>query len=98
MIDISSKPVLIDKEEVENLRFPKEEILTSKEDIATRKINLERATTLGNIEHIKFKIVFADEKGVKMVDTTVWGLTNERVILKKGSVIPIHRVIDVKYV
>jgi predicted DNA-binding protein (UPF0251 family) len=98
MIDISSKPVLIDKEEVENLRFPKEEILTSKEDIATRKINLERATTLGNIEQIKFKIVFADEKGVKMVDTTVWGLTNERVILKKGSVIPIHRVIDVKYV
>jgi hypothetical protein len=97
MIDISSKPVLIDKEEVENLRFPKEEILTSKEDIANRKINLERATTLGNIEQIKFKIVFADEKGVKMVDTTVWGLTNERVILKKGSVIPINRVIDVKY-
>lgn len=97
MIDIGSKPVLIDKEEVENLKFPKEEILKTKEDIALRKINLERATTLGNIDQIKFKIVFADDKSVKMIDTTVWGLTNERVILKKGVVIPIHRVIDVKY-
>jgi len=97
MIDISSKPVLIDKEEVVNLKFPKEEILKTKEDIAARKINLERATTLGNLEQIKFKIVFADDKKVKMIDTTIWALTSERVILKKGVVIPINRIIDVKY-
>ncbi|MCC7050544.1 MAG: hypothetical protein IT239_02035 [Bacteroidia bacterium] len=97
MIDISSKPVLIDKEEVVNLKFPKEEILKTKEDSAARKINLERATTLGNLEQIKFKIVFADDKKVKMIDTTIWALTSERVILKKGVVIPINRIIDVKY-
>jgi hypothetical protein len=27
-----------------------------------------------------------------MVDTTVWGLTEERVILKQGVVIPIERI------
>lgn len=97
MIDFTAKPVLIDKEEVLNLKFPDNEILKSNEEIANRKINLERATTLGNSEHIKFKIVFADDKGVKMINTTVWGLTDKLIILKKGAVIPIHRIIDVKF-
>ena len=69
-----------------------EEVLTEKEDILQRKSDLDRAMTLGNLEHVKMKIYFEDDASKKMVETTVWGITNERVILKKGVVIPIHRV------
>ena len=83
---------LIPKEEVLGLEFPAEDILNSKEDIAERRIELERALSLGNLDHIKVRIVFSDNKGRKAVETTVWGLTDKRVILKGGAVIPIHRV------
>ena len=47
---------------------------------------------LGNLEHTKIKIYFEDDKSRKLVETTVWGVTDKRVILKKGVVIPINRV------
>jgi hypothetical protein len=74
------------------LKFPAEEVLKEKEDILQRKTDLDRAMALGNLEHVKMKIFFEDEVSKKMVETTVWGITNERVILKKGVVIPIHRI------
>ncbi|MFY8097357.1 MAG: hypothetical protein ACOVMH_06025 [Flavobacterium sp.] len=83
---------LIEKEAVEQLKFPAEEVLKEKEDILQRKTDLDRAMALGNLEHVKMKIFFEDEVSKKMVETTVWGITNERVILKKGVVIPIHRI------
>lgn len=83
---------LIEKEEVEGLKFPSEEVLSEKEDILQRKTDLDRAMTLGNLEHVKMKIFFEDDASKKMVETTVWGITNERVILKKGVVVPIHRI------
>jgi hypothetical protein len=83
---------LIEKEAVEQLKFPTEEVLTDKEDILQRKNDLDRALALGNLEHVKMKIYFEDDASKKMVETTVWGITNERVILKKGVVIPINRI------
>lgn len=90
------KHTLIDKEEVLNLKFPNDEVLKSKEDIAYRKIDIERATSLGNLEHTKFKIVFDDGQGIKQVETTIWAMTDKRIILKKGAVIPINRIIELK--
>lgn len=83
---------LIEKEAVEQLKFPTEEVLIDKEDILQRKNDLDRALALGNLEHVKMKIYFEDDASKKMVETTVWGITNERVILKKGVVIPINRI------
>jgi hypothetical protein len=91
------KPVVIDKEEVLNLRFPDVEVLSNADEIARRKMELERATTLGNTEQSKYKIIFEDDKGVKMVETTIWAMTDKRIVLKKGAVIPINRVHDVKF-
>ncbi len=86
----------IEKEQIENLKFPSTEVLTDKEKINERKAELDRALTLGNREHSKIKIYFEDDSSCKVVETTVWGVTDKRVILKQGVVIPIHRVHSIK--
>ncbi len=83
---------LIDKESIASLNFPKTEVLEDKEEIASRKTNLERALSLGNLEHVKIKIYFEDDSSKKMVETTIWGVTDNRVILKQGVVIPVNRI------
>lgn len=92
-----TKYQVIDKEAVSNLRFPEEDVLSDAEAIKARYADLQRALSLGNLEHSKIKIYFADDTSAKMVDTTVWGLTDKRVILKQGAVIPINRVLKVKF-
>lgn len=82
----------IDKEKIESLKFPINEVLTDQVAIKERETELNRALTLGNLEHTKIKIYFEDDLSKKIVETTVWGVTDKRVILKQGVVIPIHRV------
>ena len=83
---------LIDKELIASLNFPKSDVLEDKEDISGRKNDLDRALSLGNLEHVKIKIYFEDDMSKKMVETTIWGVTEERVILKQGVVIPVKRI------
>ena len=83
---------LIDKELIASLNFPKSDVLEDKEDIAERRNNLDRALSLGNLEHVKIKIYFEDDMSKKMVETTIWGVTDSRVILKQGVVIPVNRI------
>lgn len=91
-----NKPTLIDKENISGLKFPDSDVLTSKDQIKIRLANLDKALKLGNLEHGKIKIIFEDSEGIKQVDTTVWGVTDKRVILKQGAVVPIHRIHEVK--
>ena len=90
------QPVLVSKEDVSGLKFPHEEVLTSKDEITLRHSNLERALKLGNIEHNKIKIIFQDSTGLKQVETTIWGVTDKRVILKQGVLIPISCIHEVR--
>ena len=83
---------LIDKEVIPTLNFPKDEVLGDKEAISSRKNDLDRALSLGNLEHVKIKIYFEDDASKKMVETTIWGVTDNRVILKQGVVIPVNRI------
>ncbi|MES2515063.1 MAG: hypothetical protein V4580_13010 [Bacteroidota bacterium] len=83
---------IIEKEKIETLKFPTEEVLFDKELIKERESELNRALALGNLEHAKIKIYFEDDQSRKLVETTVWGVTDKRVILKQGVVIPINRV------
>ena len=83
---------IIEKELISSLHFPKIDVLEEKEDVSRRRIELDRALSLGNLEHSKIKIYFEDDESKKMVETTIWGLTDERVILKQGVVIPINRI------
>jgi hypothetical protein len=89
---MSTKFELIDKEIIASLNFPKSDVLEDKDEITSRKNELDRALSLGNLEHVKIKIYFEDDKSKKMVETTIWEVTDSRVILKQGVVIPVNRI------
>lgn len=82
----------MEKEEVATLVFPHEDVLDDKLAISQRKQDLERASALGNTDHVKIKIYFKDDVANRVVETTIWGVTDQRIILKKGVLIPIHRI------
>ena len=85
----------IEEEEVSKLNFPSDEVLFTEQEIAQRRIALERAPMLGNLDHIKIKLFFEDEREKLFVETTVWAVTTDRVVLKQGVTIPIHRICKV---
>jgi hypothetical protein len=89
-------PILIEKEQISSLHFPKNDVLHTEDAKKQRLNNLERAMKLGNLEHNKIKIYFEDDTSQKLVETTIWSVTNERIILKQGMVIPINRIYDVE--
>lgn len=86
----------VQKEDINQLHFPNEEVLVNTEAAGERRLALERAVVLGNTYKGKTKIVFEDSEGVKQIETHLWGLTDKRVILKQGIVIPINRIHEVK--
>ncbi len=89
--------VLVQKEEVENFHFPASEVLTDPTAIKQRQADLERATTLGNVEHNKIKIFFEDDDTYKVVETTIWATGEDNIVLKKGVTVPIHLIHRIKF-
>lgn len=94
---IKNKFEMVDKERIAYLKFPQEDVLSDENIKKERWQELQRATTLGNLDKIKFKIFFADDQGHKYTETTIWGLTEKIVILKQGIMIPVHRIFGIKY-
>ncbi len=91
-----TRPVEIDKESVEGLNFPREEVLKDPQAIKNRRMMLMNATSLGNIHRSKTKIIFEDNEGVKQVETTIWATSEQNISLKHGITIPIHRIHEVR--
>ena len=89
---IEQEPQLVQKEEVANFSFPADEITLSDDELSMRQLAFDRAISLGNLERHKVKIFFADDKSYKVVDTTIWAVTEKYVVLKQGVVIPKHRI------
>ncbi|AXT50288.1 hypothetical protein D1818_05380 [Aquimarina sp. BL5] len=85
----------IEKEQIKFLTFPKEDVLNKRKDQIDRILELQRALSLGNLERHKVKIVFVDNKGLKKVETTIWGITDKEVILKQSTIIPLERIISI---
>ncbi|MBQ4818770.1 hypothetical protein [Aquimarina sp. MMG016] len=85
----------IEKEQIKHLHFPKQEVLDTKRSKRDRYRKLLRGLSLGNLEHLKVKIVFADDEGTKEVETTIWGITDKSVILKQSTIIPLERIISI---
>jgi hypothetical protein len=85
-------PQNIDKESISKLRFPLKEVLNSAIEIGQRMADLHRGLLLGNRHKGKVKIVFEDGESVRQVETTIWALTDNRVILKQGLGIPLCRI------
>ena len=88
--------VLIDKEFVGSLSFPKEEVLDNPALEARRMNKLFQAAKLGNLEKHKVQIDFQDNTGLKRVHTTIWSITERFVILKSNTRIPINRIVEIK--
>jgi len=87
----------IEKEDLPNLRFPKEAVHLS--EVHRRELDekLDRAMRLGNTEQNKCRILFKDGEGLKYVETTVWSFDQGAIVLKYGHTIPLNRVIDVQF-
>jgi len=85
-------PTITLKEEVSHLNFPLGEVLFNSEDITSRITSLHYASKLGNRDRYKVKIIFQDDEAMRKVETTVWNVTDKMVVLKKGVLLPIHRV------
>ena len=83
---------LVEKEEIHKLHFPHEDILTSEKAQKERRTAIDRAISLGNLEHQKVKIYFSDDEGPKRVDTTIWAVTDTAIVLKQNTILPIHRI------
>ena len=86
---------LISKEDLPSYEIAKGDAIINPVERIARRSDLERAMKLGNIEHQKVKIVFESTEGTMAVETTVWEVTQNYVILKSNMALPIrcvHRV------
>lgn len=91
-----NQPTLIQKEDIMKIRFPKEEVLQSDLEIKTRERELEKALSLGNLEHGKVKLTFLDLScQVYQIETTIWALTDESICLKGDLLIPKRAVLSI---
>ncbi|MBI2968972.1 MAG: hypothetical protein HYY40_14315 [Bacteroidetes bacterium] len=89
-----SVPVPIEKENISGLAFPQADVLPTDDLRLKRREELFMATTLGNLEHLKVKIIFESAQGTMSVTTTIWATTEKYISLKGGVTIPIHCIYD----
>ncbi len=87
--------IVIDKDSIAGMRFPKGDVLENQKLIAERQRTLEEACRLGNEYKGKVRIVFASQDGIREVHTTIWNVSDEFVSLKSGIFIPIHCIISI---
>jgi hypothetical protein len=92
----TSEFISVEKEVIASLHFPGDEVLRSESERLQRRESIDRAISLGNLEHYKVKIYFADDSGEKLVNTTIWAVTDEAILLKQNVVLPIHRIIKLE--
>ncbi len=90
------QPTIIEKETLSDYHFIDHEVLNSADDVKIRKMNLNRALILGNAYRRKIKLIFETTDGIKQVETTIWAVTEQNVVLKGGKFIPINTIIKVK--
>ncbi|MCB0791500.1 MAG: hypothetical protein H6595_08035 [Flavobacteriales bacterium] len=91
-----SSAQLIAKEEIPSLRFPKEPVHLNAAHHDALLAKVERAMQLGNGHHGKCRILFRDDRGLKVVETTIWSHDDRSILLKSGISIPLARVLDVE--
>lgn len=89
------KPLLIEKEELVNVSFKPGDVLTDEEQRKKRRSDIEQAMRFGNNEKGKIALIFDTTDGTKKVETTVWSVTENNVLLKKGITVPIRAIREI---
>ena len=92
---ITEAIIAVEKEDIPSLNFPPEPVQRTEKQIKLLKHKLSRSTILGNIHRVKMKITFEDDECAKQVRTTIWAVGDKNIVLKKGVIIPICRIIDI---
>ena len=88
----------IPKEQVANLSFISQDVLSSPQLQDLRKNKLQRAMLLGNLYRVKVTIKFRDDlHRFHCVDTTIWAVFEEHVSIKSGATIPIRAIEDIEF-
>lgn len=93
----ATRPLLIEKEQVPFLKFPSGDVLQTPIEKNDRNQMLKIGMRLGNSQKRKIKIFFEDTEGLKKVETTVWAATKNNVVLKKGVLLPVHRIKEIRF-
>jgi hypothetical protein len=87
---------MIEKEFVPFLTFESGDVLRDESMKIQRTILLHTAMLLGNCFKDKVTIVFKSQEGINSVKTTVWAATDNNVVLKGGTMLPVKSILDVK--
>jgi hypothetical protein len=85
-------PQLIEKELITSLNFTDHSTVQQHPELRSQ---IDRATVLGNAHRGKVSIIFADDSGLKRVDTTIWAAGAKFICLKGGVWIPINRISEI---
>jgi hypothetical protein len=98
MAQSASKPIEIPKENIKNVKFSETDILTTREEQLQRKIDLQRAATLGAQSKANIKIYFVDAENKRhRVVATVWATTESNVSFKGEVMVPIKAIYQVGF-
>lgn len=87
---------VIPKEEVAKFKFVAEDVLKTDEERKERLGKLEKAMLLGNGYKTKVKITFETMEGARKVETTVWEASEDQLLIKGDTLIPIHAILEVE--
>ncbi|MBN8565342.1 MAG: hypothetical protein J0M25_01230 [Flavobacteriales bacterium] len=82
----------VEKEVICDYTFPEEDVLEDTSLKRKRIAELVRGMAYGNMYRNKMRIFFEDDTSKKVVETTIWGITDDKVVLKSNTYIPINRI------
>ena len=90
---------ILQKEDLSGIKFTAENIITDQNIKKSLMADLLRAQSLGNLEKTKVKIIFLLEDSSRgEVETTVWGVGENHLMLKGGIHIPIRAIESISLV
>lgn len=86
----------IEKEQVRDLHFSKEKVTLNPKELKRIDNLMYMGMVLGNSYRHKVKIIFNSEEGKQQVETTIWATTDDRIVLKGGTIIPKSAIINIE--
>lgn len=89
---------VVQKEQLNTVRFQKIDVLADSPARLTRLSNLNRALSLGNLFRGKVNIIFMTSSGLlQQVETTVWSMSEDFILLKGGNFIPVKAILELEF-
>lgn len=87
-----------EKELLRNMKFPAYDVLFDFAQRIKRGIDLQKGMILGNAERGKVIIRFYVQDGTaKEIETTIWGVTDEFVLLKGDLTLPVRAIYAIDF-